>query len=71
MALNKSSSSPTYNRSNYQGSPEFWQQLEQEFSFAGVDEDQLRRRTEQWLTCASEILGTPPQARKKAKRYIA
>ncbi|MEM1242989.1 MAG: hypothetical protein AAGI45_24415 [Cyanobacteria bacterium P01_H01_bin.26] len=71
MALNKSSSGAAYHRSGHQGSPEFWQQLGQEFSFAGVDEDQLRLRTEQWLTCASEILGTPPQTRKKAKRYIA
>ena len=71
MASNKSPESSVCSRSSHQGSPEFWQQLGQEFSFADVDEDQLRHRTEQWLTCASEILGAPPQTLKKAKRYIA
>ena len=56
MASNKSPESSVCSRSSHQGSP---------------DEDQLRQRTEQWLTCASESLGAPPQTLKKAKRYIA
>lgn len=39
---------------------DFWQQLDKDFRFDGVDEEQLRQHTEQWITCASELLGPPP-----------
>lgn len=49
--------------------PDFWQQLDKDFQFDGVDEEQLRQQTEQWMTCASELLGPPPcHARQKTKR---
>ncbi|MGD1856332.1 MAG: hypothetical protein ACFB2W_18995 [Leptolyngbyaceae cyanobacterium] len=44
---------------------EFWQQLTQDFSFQGVDEERLRQQTEQWITCASELLGPPPMQSKR------
>ena len=50
-------------------SPEFWRQLDEDFPFEGVDEEQLRQQTEQWITCASELLGLPPsRVKNKAKR---
>ena len=66
MALNK----PTQGASHRSGiDPEFWQQLDQDFPFEGVDEDQLRQQTEQWITCASEVLGLPPsRIKNKTKR---
>ena len=49
--------------------PEFWQQLAKDFPFEGVDEEQLRQQTEQWITCASELLGLPPsRIKNKTKR---
>ncbi|MEM9264409.1 MAG: hypothetical protein AAGA46_02685 [Cyanobacteria bacterium P01_F01_bin.13] len=55
--------------SSHNSDPAFWQQLDKDFPFEGVDEEQLRQQTEQWLTCASELLGMPPlRAKKKAKR---
>lgn len=52
-------------RSNHRGDAEFWQQLEQDFPFKGVDEETLRRQTEQWIMCASELLGPPPERGRK------
>lgn len=47
---------------------DFWQQLDKDFRFDGVDEAQLRQQTEQWITCVSELLGPPPcRARQKTK----
>ena len=69
MALNKSLSSSSTHRSSHHGGQEFWQQLEEEFAFKNVDEDQLRQQTEQWITCASELLGPPPfRSKQKTKR---
>ncbi len=67
MASNKPSSGSSHT-SGHKGEPEFWQQLDQEFPFEGVSEDQLRQQTEQWLTCASELLGMPPSRIKKKQR---
>ncbi|MBT9312857.1 hypothetical protein [Leptothoe kymatousa] len=48
---------------------EFWQQLDDDFPFHGVDEEELRQYTEQWATCANELLGpVPSRSKKKAKR---
>ena len=48
---------------------EFWQQLDHEFPFPGVDEEELRQHTTQWITCANELLGpVPSRMKKKAKR---
>lgn len=55
--------------SSYNPDSAFWQQLAEDFPFHGVDEEKLRQQTEQWMTCASEILGPPPlRTKKKAKR---
>ena len=68
MASNKSSSGSS-SQSSRNNDPGFWQQLDKDFPFKGVDEEQLRQQTEQWVTCASELLGTPPSRTKKtAKR---
>lgn len=61
MALNK-----TANSKSRQYPPEFWQQLDKDFPFEDVDEEALRRYTEQWITCASEILGVAPISIQKA-----
>lgn len=67
MASNKLSNSSSY-RSGYHHNSEFWQQLARDFSFEGIDEAQLRLYTEQWVTCASELLGPPPcRTKKKTK----
>ena len=48
---------------------EFCQQLDQDFPFEGIDEEQLRRQTQQWMTCVSEILGPlPSRMPKEIKR---
>lgn len=49
-------------------SAEFWRQLEQDFPFKGVDEEKLRQQTEQWITCASELLGQPPVRAKRGRK---
>ncbi|MEM8612381.1 MAG: hypothetical protein AAGF93_10215 [Cyanobacteria bacterium P01_H01_bin.105] len=59
MALNRPVSDLSHGSSCNQDS-EFWQQLDQDFPFEGVDETQLRRQTEQWMICVSELLGPPP-----------
>ena len=64
MALNK-----TANSRSHQHPPEFSQQLAKDFPYEGVDEEELRRYTEQWVTCASELLGVPPAGvKEKTKR---
>ncbi|MBX2863628.1 MAG: hypothetical protein KTR27_08735 [Leptolyngbyaceae cyanobacterium MAG.088] len=68
MALNKSANDLSRRASRDQDS-EFWQQLEKDFSFEGVDEELLRQQTEQWMTCANELLGPPPsRVKNKTKR---
>ncbi|ESA33358.1 hypothetical protein N836_21975 [Leptolyngbya sp. Heron Island J] len=68
MALNKSANDLSHGSSSNQD-PAFWQQLDKDFPFEGVDEEQLRQQTEQWIQCASEILGLPPsRAQKKSAR---
>lgn len=48
---------------------DFWQQLDKDFQFDDVDEEQLRQQTEQWMACVSELLGpSPRRARKQTKR---
>ncbi|NEQ55715.1 MAG: hypothetical protein F6K11_37360 [Leptolyngbya sp. SIO3F4] len=64
MASNKPSGSSSYGSSQH-NNPEFWQQLDKDFPFKGVDEEKLRQQTEQWVTCASELLGMPPSSIKK------
>lgn len=67
MASNKSANDLSCYSTNQD--PEFWQQLDKDFPFEGVDEELLRQQTEQWLKCASEIVGLPPsRLKKKAKR---
>lgn len=67
MASNKSSRGSSH-RSRHNNDPEFWQQLDRDFPFKGVDEEQLRQQTEQWVTCASELLGSPPSRTKKTTK---
>ena len=67
MASNKSSSGSSH-RSSHNNDPEFWQQLDRDFPFKGVDEEQLRQQTEQWVTCANELLGPPPSRTKKTTK---
>ena len=66
MASNTFTSNPRQ-RSSDHVDLEFWQQLTQDFSFKGVDEDQLRQQTEQWITCASELLGPHPMQTKTVR----
>ncbi|MEM9805802.1 MAG: hypothetical protein AAF959_11025 [Cyanobacteria bacterium P01_D01_bin.56] len=47
---------------------EFWQQLENDFPFHDVDEEELRRYTTQWVNCANELLGPVPSRSKKKTR---
>lgn len=67
MALHKPAKRG-FRRSGHRGDPEFWRQLDQDFPFKGVDEEKLRQQTEQWITCASELLGTPPIRGKKTAK---
>ena len=68
MASNKSANDSS-RRSHRNQDPEFWRQLEKDFPFEGVDEEVLRQQTEQWITCASELLGLPPsRVKNKTKR---
>lgn len=62
----KQTSSISTSQSSHNNDPGFWQQLDRDFPFKGVDEEQLRLQTEQWVTCASELLGPPPSRAKKA-----
>ena len=69
MALYKPSNISSPDLSNHKDNQTFWQQLAQEFAFEGIDEEQLRRQTEQWITCANELLGPlPSRSRQKTKR---
>ncbi len=48
---------------------DFWQQLDNDFPFHGVDEEEMRRYTTQWVNCANELLGpVPSRSKRKAKR---
>lgn len=67
MALNKPPKEGSC-RPIHKGDPEFWQQLDQDFPFKGVDEEKLRQQTEQWIICASELLGVPPIRGKKTAK---
>ena len=68
MASNKSANASSQ-RSSRNQDPEFWRQLEKDFPFEDVDEELLRQQTEQWITCASELLGPPPsRVNNKTKR---
>lgn len=68
MTSNKFANTPSC-RSSCNQDPEFWQQLEKDFSFEGVDEALLRLHTEQWVACANELLGPlPSQIKNKTKR---
>ncbi|MEO0394434.1 MAG: hypothetical protein AAF243_00440 [Cyanobacteria bacterium P01_A01_bin.137] len=67
MASNKSSSGSS-RCSSHNSDPEFWQQLNRDFPFKGVDEEQLRQQTEQWVTCANELLGSLPSRTKKTTK---
>ena len=64
MALNKSANDLSHDSSS-NADPEFWRQLDKDFPFEGVDEEQLRQQTEQWIQCASELLGLPPSCTKQ------
>lgn len=59
MAFKESIDELSY-RVDYSQDLEFWQQLDQDFPFEGIDEEQLRRQTQQWMTCVNEILGPVP-----------
>lgn len=68
MASNKSVNNSS-NHTSHNQDPEFWRQLSRDFSFEGVDEEQLRQQTEQWINCANELLGPlPSQMKNKTKR---
>jgi hypothetical protein len=68
MVSNKSANDSS-RRSSRSQNTEFWQQLEKDFSFEGVDEELLRQHTEQWITCASELLGPPPSRVKNKTKH--
>ncbi|MEM6255216.1 MAG: hypothetical protein AAF821_20065 [Cyanobacteria bacterium P01_D01_bin.156] len=54
---------------NHHNDLDFWQQLEHDFPFHGIDEEELRRYTTQWTTCANELLGpVPSRSKKQAQR---
>lgn len=68
MAFKKPEKGASQN-SNNRRDPEFWQQLDKDFPFHGVDEEELRQYTTQWATCANELLGpVPSRSKQKAKR---
>ncbi|MBT9316101.1 hypothetical protein [Leptothoe spongobia] len=68
MASNKLTSGASHG-SKQNSDSDFWRQLDQDFPFKGVDEEKLRQQTEQWVTCASELLGAPPvHSKNKTKR---
>lgn len=67
MASNKPTSGSSHRRKQT-SNPEFWRQLDRDFPFKGVDEEKLRQQTEQWVICASELLGTPPNSLKKTPK---
>lgn len=67
MASNKSATDSSH-RSSHNQDQEFWRQLDKDFPFEGVDEEQLRQQTEQWITCVNELLGPLPSRMKNKKR---